>query len=74
MAGPGEGAETRCCSGRVVSVAAETQTEALSGDSLENYQSPLAGRAQSGRSICGLKSDRRRKAHSRVVIHALFNS
>lgn len=27
--GPGEGAETRCCSGRVESVVEEIQTEAL---------------------------------------------
>lgn len=27
--GPGEGPETRCCSGRVGSVVEETQTEAL---------------------------------------------
>lgn len=73
VAGPGEGAEPRRCSGRAVSAAEATQTEALSGDSLENYQSPLAGRAQSGRSIYDLKSDRRHKAHSRVVIQALFN-
>lgn len=57
--GPGEEAETHCCSGRVVSVVEGTQTEALSGDSLESSQSPSAGRAQSGRSICGLKRDRR---------------
>lgn len=57
-AGPGEGPETRCCSGRVATAVEETRTEAPWGGSLKKYQSLLAGCAQSGCSICGLERDR----------------
>ena len=54
---PGEAADTRCCSGRVVCVVEGSQTEAQWADSLGNSPGPAAGRAQGGRSICGLESD-----------------
>ena len=54
---PGEVADTRCCTGRVVCVVEGPQTEAQWADSLGNSPGPAAAHAQSGTSICGLKSD-----------------
>jgi len=67
--GPGEGAEDRCCSGRVVSVVEMIPPAAPSDDSWGNSQSLTAALDQSGGPICGLKSGIRL---SRLLIHHLF--